>query len=107
MDGTNSAAARFARYALSMDYLADSLVRVADDSVTAVQRRNAGNVAAVLRCLGSAMDAAIHGAPGALEAMALDAAEVLTCKRFRDAMEARLSEAAPNYVFTGDEQEGE
>ena len=106
MAGTNSAADRFERFALSMDYLADSLDRIAADSVTAVQRRNAENVAAVLRVLGVAMDAAVHGAPGALEAMALDAAEVVACKRFRDEMERRLVEAVPVLAF-GDEQEGE
>ena len=106
MAGTNSAADRFERFALSMDYLADSLDRIAADSVTAVQRRNAENVAAVLRVLGTAMDAAVHGAPGALEVMALDAAEVVACKRFRDEMERRLVEAVPVLAF-GDEQEGE
>lgn len=107
MVGTNSAADRFERYALSMDYLADSLDRIAADSVTAVQRRNAENVAAVLRVLGTAMDAATHGAPGALETMALDAAGVAVCPSFCAAMEARLAEAAGVALTLSDEQEGE
>lgn len=108
MAGTNSAADRFERMGLSMDYLADSAFRIAEQSETAVARSNAENVGAILRALGSAMDAALHGAPGALEAMALDAAEVLTCKRFRDAMEARLAEAVPVLaIYSTDEQEGE
>ena len=41
----------------------------------------------------------VHGAPGALEVMALDAAEVVACKRFRDEMERRLVEAVPVLAF--------
>lgn len=106
MFGTSSAKDRFARYALSMDFLAMSMDRIAQASETAVERNNAENVAAVLRALGTAMDAARAGHPNPLEVFALDAADVSGSCAFLEAMEANLTAFGPLCVG-GDEPEGE
>lgn len=106
MLGTNSARDRFARYALSMDFLAMSMDRIAQQSATAVERRSAENVAAILRALGTAMDAARAGRPGALEVLALDAADVSGACAFLDAMEENVASVVVP-AFACDEQEGE
>ncbi len=89
---------------LALDRFGDTADRIATDSLDAVTRRNAENVAIVLRHLATAIDAAGVGHLGALEALAQDATATVCNDRFLTAMEDRLAEAVP--VFASDEQEG-
>ncbi len=89
---------------LALDRFGDTADRIATDARDAVTRRNAENVAIVLRHLATAIDAAGVGHFGALEALAQDATATVCNDRFLTAMEDRLAEAVP--AFAGDEQEG-
>ncbi len=91
--GSNSAQDRFARMAVSMDFVADSFFRIAEAAGDAVTRRNSENAGTVLRNLAAALDAAQEGHPGALEALAIDTIAGLYSAACRAAMESRLAEA--------------